>query len=665
MSVRQMHNRIELTGSRYKSLDLARGRLVLVGCLFLILYTILSLRLVDLAVFKIVTGEFVVAENASVSSPEISILRSKIQDKSVQRANKTYSKSQMYDVRSSKYKLGWRPDIMDREGVLLARSLHMKSLYADPAQIQDPYGTSEKLAALLGASDDRSDILKKLLSQRRFVWIKRHLSPREIEGALRIGDPGLMFKSEYKRVYPQGHLASHLLGYASVDGHGLSGLEKGLDKVFLKDESAVNLSIDVRIQYALRSALLKAITKHQAIGGAGLVMDVKTGDILAAVSLPDFDPHTPGEFKSHQLFNRFSLGVYELGSIFKIFSTAAYFETQNAHIGTLFDVRKPIKKFGHRIRDFHGKETVLTLPEVFIHSSNIGSAQMGEAIGDRALQKFFSDLGLFDLVHVPLPEKALPLVPSPWRPITTMTASYGHGIAVTPMHFMVAACSVINGGQLIAPHIVKRESENIGASSNHHGMGYRVVSPSTSDHMQKLLRLVVSHGTGSMAEVEGYGVGGKTGTAEKSRKGGYDTRKVLASFFGAFPMNDPRYAVFVMVDEPKGIPQTFGYATGGWVAAPVVQAVINQMIRIKAIPKNAIDDPSFLGKLFDTVRTNKDFENKDLSLDPFIPPQPDLIPSQAISPKPIYKQTENIISPDKTFNSLEKTNSKEPQLAAY
>jgi cell division protein FtsI (penicillin-binding protein 3) len=313
-------------------------------------------------------------------------------------------------------------------------------------------------------------------------------------------------------------------------------------------------------------------------------LDVRSGEVLAAVSLPDFDPHDPGAASKESLFNRVTLGVYEPGSIFKVFSTAALLEFENAPMYRTYDVREPLERGRHTIRDFHPEKRILSLPEVFMLSSNIGSAMMGEQVGTDRLRAFYADLGLLDPQDIEIPEQGRPLVPEPWREINTLTASYGHGIAVTPLQMTSAVASVIGDGTLVTPRFV---IEGGGADFHDKAMqkpDLRIVRPQTAHRMRQLLRLVVTDGTGGKARVPGFQVGGKTGTAEKPGRGGYRRDKLLSSFIGVFPMSAPRYAVMIMIDEPKGTAKSFGYATGGWVAAPAAQRVIASMAPLLSVP---------------------------------------------------------------------------------
>lgn len=632
---------ISLEGSRFRSIDMARGRLALVGCVFVVAYVLLAIRLVDVSIIQHYStqGDFSIAQifwsddvgqasnegadtkpattyTLDANSPELAGLRQGLfQNVNLDdlggdvTQNAPHSPSgQIAEIKQAPKNNAnhVRGDLVDRNGVLLARSLEMTSLYADPKLIQDPTKTAQALADLFPAEiSDVGALQTKLQSKRRFIWVKRHLSPDEIAGVLRIGDPGLSFKKEWRRVYPQGRLAAHLVGYTDIDGKGIAGAERGFDANLQSSADDLALSMDIRVQHLLRASIAKSMARHDALGGAGLVMDVKTGEVLAAVSLPDFDPHHIRTSNKDERFNRFSLGQYELGSTFKIFSTAGYLDLPKTGLNDHFDVRKPMKKYGHTIRDYHGKKTVLTLPEVFIYSSNIGSAQMGEALQSIGMRQLFDDLALSDRLNIALPERGQPLLPEPWRPMNTLTAAYGHGVAVSPLHLTAAAASIGYRGEYITPQFLKQNADDPQITN----LGYQVVSNDTAEKMRRLMRLVVSHGTGSMANVPGYMVGGKTGTAEKSGIGGYKRDKLISSFFGMFPMDDPQYAVFVMVDEPKGVKQTYGYATGGWVAAPAVGDVIAGMGRILGVPKQIYADEDFLQGLDKAVRTDDDFDN--------------------------------------------------------
>jgi cell division protein FtsI (penicillin-binding protein 3) len=314
--------------------------------------------------------------------------------------------------------------------------------------------------------------------------------------------------------------------------------------------------------------------KFSAKAAVGMVMDVNSGDVIAMVSLPDFNPLHPGDARDAAMFPRATLGVYEMGSTFKLFSMAAALDSGRVHFSSSFDATKPLHYGRFTINDYEFKHRFLTVPEIFIYSSNIGTAKMAEFIGTDALKSFYRRMGFFDQVPVDLPERGTPLYPRPWRDINTLTASFGHGVAVSPLHLVRAAAALVNGGIMITPHLVKAD-EPRGLMPG--PKGPRVVKPQTSLAIRQLLEMVVAAGTGRKAYVEGYDVGGKTGTAEKNSGGRYEKHLLLSSFLGVFPMTNPRYVVLAMLDEPHGTKDTWGYATGGWVAAPVVANVIAQL----------------------------------------------------------------------------------------
>lgn len=552
-SRRSRYKALKLQGEKSSALDLARGRLVLMSAFFALAYIILAVRAFDLSVIQ-----------ASSFDPEIVAELSSPEDQAPQ---------------------VMRADIMDRNGLLLATTLKTASLYVDPRLISDTKKTAQGLVKIF-PDLSYGDILQKLQSGKRFIWLKRNITPDEQYAVLGLGEPGLQFEHEDRRFYPQGPLAVHLVGYTNVDSKGLAGIERSFDN-YLSEGHALKLTLDVRLQHILHREMKRALEEFDGLSASGVVMDVRNGDVLAGVSLPDFDPHDPGSAKQEELFNHLTLGAYELGSVFKIFSTAALFEEKNVPMSTTFDAREPLKRGRFTIRDYHAQDRVLTLPEVFMYSSNIGSAMMGEAVGTQELKDFYEDLGLLTPLDFEIHEIARPIVPSPWRDINALTASYGHGVATTSMQLAAGVSSIVNGGLLVKPSLVLSEPTSARSGENE----IRVVSPQTAHKMCQLLRLVVTDGTGSKAEVKGYSVGGKTGTAEKLVNGRYDNKKKISSFVGVFPMDAPRYAIFIMVDEPKGNKKTFGYATGGWVAAPAVARVVASMGAVLGLPPKAEDVP--------------------------------------------------------------------------
>ena len=556
MSLFQRTN-IEFTGQKRSTLDMARGRLVLLSLFFILAYIFVAVRVVDLTIIKgeLKKGEETVSYLEAEPAPE---------------------------------KVVRRADILDRNGVILARSLRTASLYADPKVIADPKVVAKDLAKVF-PDMTYGDLLQKLQSKKRFVWIKRNMTPDDQHKILYLGHPGLSFKEEQRRIYPQGSLASHIIGYTNVDDEGTAGLEAGFDKLLLEGNEPLLTTLDVRIQHALRREVGTAMKKFSGVAGTGMVMDVNTGEILAAVSLPDFDPHKKPDINDPVLFNTLTKGVFEPGSTFKIFTTAAAIENANAQMSTTYDAREGIRVGNHKISDYHAQKRVMTLPEVFMHSSNIGSIKMAQSVGTEQYKNFLKDLGLFSRPSLEIPEVGAPLIPSPWREADTMTTSFGHSIAVSPLQLVVAASSIMNGGLLVKPTLVLDKGQS-GHKSNKKSL--RVVSEKTAHRMRQLMRLVVTGGTGGNADVPGYNVGGKTGTANKNREDGkgYYEGKRRSSFMAFFPAEAPKYAVYVMVDDPKGTKESYGYATAGWVAAPAVGRVIESIVSIEGMKPQEGDE---------------------------------------------------------------------------
>lgn len=472
-----------------------------------------------------------------------------------------------------------RQDIVDRNGVLLAVNLSTASLYAIPKIIENPQEAAEKLHGVLPELNYKK-LLADLSSKKNFLWIKRNLAPKEEYAVNNLGIPGLQFERGEKRVYPHGALLSHVLGYVGVDGKGLAGVEKQFNSELsatsadeFKPTQPLQLSIDVRVQNILHEELTKAFQEFRPIGGIALVADVHTGEVVAMTSLPDFDPHNPGKAKAEQLFNRATLGVYEMGSSFKTFTMAMGLDAEKISLRDSFDVNSPIKAARFSIGDYHAKGGTLSVPEIFMYSSNIGTAKIGLEVGGKIQREFLRKFGLLGPLDIELPEKALPMYPpeSRWGDISTMTISYGHGIAVTPVHVVRAMIGLVNGGTMYPVTLRKHDESNP-------PKGVKIVSEDTSDKIRRLLRLVVEEGTGKKAAAPGYLVGGKTGTSEKLSGGGsYSKHSNLSSFVGAFPINNPHYVVLVILDEPKGTKATGGYSTGGMTAAPIVGQIVARM----------------------------------------------------------------------------------------
>ncbi|WP_422003060.1 peptidoglycan D,D-transpeptidase FtsI family protein [Reyranella sp.] len=456
-----------------------------------------------------------------------------------------------------------RADIVDRNGIVLATSVPVMSAFVNPRLLIDPPDAARKIVTAL-PDLKLEDVLSKLEEDKTFVWIKRGLSPREHDRVNRLGIPGLEFQSEERRIYPQGTAAAHILGYASVDNSGLAGVERFFDQQLHSGET-VQLAIDLRLQRLVEREIARVVQKFSAIGATAIVMDATNAEVLAMASLPTYDPNSAKTITNDALFNRATLGVYEQGSTFKIFNTAMALDTGRVTLNSVFDATSPIRIDRFTINDDHPQRRPLTVPELFKFSSNIASAKMAVEMGTETQRAFFEKIGFLKPLSTQLNELAAPLYPRHWMKINTMTIAFGHGISVTPLHLATGAAAVVNGGILHSPSLVKR-----GAGGD---VGRRVIQAKTSIMMRQLLRLNVVEGTGKNAELPGYELGGKTGTAEKPTRGGYRQKALISSFVGAFPMRDPKFVILVSIDEPKGIPETYGYATAGWVAAPSVKVI--------------------------------------------------------------------------------------------
>ncbi|HUF45672.1 MAG TPA: penicillin-binding protein 2 [Aestuariivirgaceae bacterium] len=471
-----------------------------------------------------------------------------------------------------------RPDIVDRNGILLASDIRLASLYADPRKIIDVDEAIELLTATMPELDAR-ELRHRLTQARAFVWLKRHISPAQRAAIHNLGIPGVGFRSETRRIYPNQRLAAHVLGFVDVDSRGLAGVEKYLDdqgalySASLADPGRraslpADLSIDTRVQHAVGVELAAAIEHYKAIGGAGLVLDIDSGEILALASLPDFDPNDPTEAQLPNRMNQVTGGVFELGSVVKAITFAMAFDTGTTDLNGSYDARAPLVIGRSRINDYRGKGRVLTVPEIFIYSSNVGTARMALDVGIEGHQAFLKRMGLFERLITEIPEAAAPILPVRWSKITTATAAFGHGFAVQPLQGASVVAALLNGGKLIPPTVLKRDRDAA------EGLAVQVVKPETSEKMRYLFRLNALKGTAKRAEVTGYRVGGKTGTAQKVVNGRYSDDKRLTAFIGAFPMDRPRYLLMVLLDEPKPSAETHGFATSGWNAVPTAGKMI-------------------------------------------------------------------------------------------
>ena len=494
-----------------------------------------------------------------------------------------------------------RPDIVDRNGVVMATDISVSSLYADPRKIIDVDEAVELLTANIPDLDAKS--LREKLKQpgRAFVWLKRQVGPEERDAIYNLGIPGVGFVEERKRVYPLARLAAHTVGYVDVDTKGIAGIEK-----FLDDQGAIytaslnepsthtsapaELSIDIRVQQAVTDEVSKAITKFRAKSGGGIILDIETGEILALASLPDFNPNTDNKQITSDQQNKLTSGVYELGSVIKAVTFAMALDYGTASLASHFATGAPLQIGKFRIHDLH-THAEQSLEEVFTNSSNIGTAKMALAVGLDRHMDFLKRVGLMDRLVTELPESAKPLLPRTWSKLSSATAAFGHGFAVQPLQGLSVIGDLINGGMAVQPTFLKRSKEDALA------LAHPLVKPETSATMRYLFRANVQKGTGEFADVLGYRVGGKTGTAEKVVHGHYVKDKVLSSFIGAFPMDHPKYAILVMLDEPQAAPETHGFTTAGWNAVPTASNIIKRVApMLDVVPQFTDEDLAKLAK---------------------------------------------------------------------
>jgi cell division protein FtsI (penicillin-binding protein 3) len=480
-----------------------------------------------------------------------------------------------------------RPDILDRNGQILATDVRTPSLFGEPHRIIDVDEASELLTAVIPELD-APELRERLGSRRRFVWLKREITPKQRTEVHRLGLPGIGFLPENKRVYPNGAEVSHLIGHVNIDNQGIAGIEKWLDKNGLADlhmaglatdrmQKPVELAVDLRVQHALRDELVAAREKFKAIAAAGLLTDVNTGEIVAMVSVPDYDPNNPREALDPTRINRLTTGVFEMGSTFKALTLAMALDSGKYTLKSMIDASRPLQYGKFTIHDYHAQNRVLSLPEVFTYSSNVGTARMAVGVGVENHKAFLKKLGQLDRLRTELPESAEPLVPKRWVELNTVTIAFGHGLSVAPLQAMMAIGALVNGGHLIPPTFLKRSPEEA------RQLARRVIKPDTSEKMRYLMRLNVEKGTASKADVKGYYVGGKTGTSEKVVMGRYSKTKLLTSFTAILPADQPRYALLIMLDEPQASAETHGYATSGWNAVPVGGKVIERIAPLLGI----------------------------------------------------------------------------------
>ena len=515
---------------------------------------------------------------ASFSAVAIQLIRLGISEPVTGRTAITHSLSETFS----------RPDIVDRNGHLIATDVVMQSLFADPSRLLGVEETLERLARVLPDVD--TPTLRRQLAnrKRRFVWIRRGLSPATAQRILDLGLPGLAFRSEPRRSYPQGHLAGHLIGNVDVDNKGLSGIENHIDQIGGTERvigeprlsgREIRLTLDLGVQAAVEQELQQAIERFKAKAASAIVLDVRSGAVRAAASLPGVDPAHPVMAQDPAKLDRLRNGTYELGSIFKALTLALAFEKKTVTPETVIDVRQSIEIGRHEISDFHAAGRPLTVEEVFVYSSNVGAGMIALDLGADAQRAFLAQLGLLEAFETEAGATAAPQVPRHWGKAEVATIAFGHGLAVTPLHFARAGAMLVNGGLAVTPRLLEDTAGDDGKRK-------RVVSAATSAAMRRLMRLNVIHrkGSGRNADVAGYRVGGKTGTADLAAGGTYDGRAVVTSFFAAFPMDEPAFVVLVTLYDPKGVEPAYS-RTAGTNAAPTAGRIIARSAPLLGVDK--------------------------------------------------------------------------------
>ncbi len=481
----------------------------------------------------------------------------------------------------------YRADIVDRQGRILATNLQTRALYAQPPLMIDRERAAQELVRIF-PDLDLAKLTKQFTGSRKFIWIKKKISPEQMQLVHEIGDPGLLFAPREMRIYPNGAMAAHILGGArfgeesvsAAEVIGVAGIEKMLDEQMRNPDQIkpIQLSLDLSVQAAARDSLWGGMKLMNAKGASSVLMDVHTGEVISMVSLPDFDPNarpralTKGDQSDSPMFNRAVQGLYELGSVFKIFTAAQGMELGLVNPNTMINTLGPIRSGGFKINDFHPYGKELSVTDVIVKSSNLGSARIAIQIGAKRQKDFMRRLGLLDSTVVELVEGhgAKPLWPSNWSELSTMTISYGHGISTSPLQLAAAYSSIVNGGTIVKPTLLRRDASQTGR---------RIISAQTSKNAVEMLRQVVLRGTAKRyGNVAGYNVGGKTGTADKPKpSGGYYDNKVIATFASVFPSNDPKYVLIVTLDEPVDLTGPKPRRTAGWTAVPVAAEMIERL----------------------------------------------------------------------------------------
>ena len=480
-----------------------------------------------------------------------------------------------------------RGDIVDRDGQPLARTIDAWTIALHPRKVIGSKLDLARTLARLMPERDEAGYFAMLRSDKPFFYLRRRAAPGLVQAVNALGEPGLAIDREPDRLYPQTSLAAHVIGYTDIDGRGNAGAERAFDERLSDPEhrgQPLTLSISSRIQQALENELNAAVTEFSAIGAAGIIMDIHTGEVLAMTSLPQLNPNVAGQGSPEARFNRATLGVYELGSTFKPFTVAMAMDSGIIKsMGQMYNCPHELRVANRTINDTHPLGRACSVAEIMQESSNIGTAQIADQLGTERQKAFLKKMGFLDPVAIELKERGRTLSPGRnWNQIERMTVGYGHGIAVTPLHLASGYATLFNGGIYRPATILKVDRDHSAAK------GVRVFSEETSYKMRSLLRLVVTDGTGRKADAPGYRVGGKTGSAEK-----YHNRSLLVTTFaGVFPMEEPRYVIVVMLDEPKATAETFGFRTAGWNVAPVVSKTISRIAPMLGVRPDKRREPN-------------------------------------------------------------------------
>ena len=482
-----------------------------------------------------------------------------------------------------------RPDIVDRNGEMMATDVRTVSVFAEPRRLIDKDEAVELLTAVL-PDVDAKELRDRIGSKKGFVWVKRAITPKQQQEVYRLGLPGVGFLPDIKRIYPNGPIGAHVLGYANIDNVGIAGIEKYIDaqgyadlhgaglSVDEADIKPVRLSLDMRVTHALREEVQAGIVKFKAKAGGAAILDVTTGEVIALASLPDYDPNNPIDAQNPQNINRLAVGVYEMGSTFKAISVAMALDANKVTLNSRVDARDSLRYGRFTIHDFHAQHRVLTVPEVFTFSSNIGTARMALMVGVEGHKAFLRKMGQLSRMVTELPENAMPLIPANWGELNTITIAFGQGLNVAPLQSMMAVGALANGGMLIKPTFLKRSEEEAKA------IAVRVVRTDTSEALRYIMRLNAEIGSAKVANVPGYYVGGKTGTADKIVRGRYAKDKVFTTFMAISPADKPKYLFLVLLDEPQGLPETAGYRTAAWNSGAVTGKIIERVGPLLGVP---------------------------------------------------------------------------------